>query len=282
MQLKITLILIFGFLQSTFLSATSLFDWTTSIEQWERPNLEPLDCIYVINLDTRPEKWISIQKMFAKENVIASRFKAIDGFDIPANDRDRLAPPSSKIQIGGIGCYLSHLSIFLHAFEQNFDYIWICEDDIVFLQPLSLISQMIQKLDALDPKWDMLWTEREWKNDAGQEVPGYLLFPTHHRVVTEYFEARCRKKNVSKEFQRTGLRGGGYSYILSKRGIQKCINHFESLKIIEHPSDGELHYIQGLREYCVRKDLVIHSPTSPFSDTTRKEKIEGENREFFH
>jgi glycosyl transferase family 25 len=43
---------------------------------------------------------------------------------------------------GAIGCSMSHIQCLQIAIERNYEHIFICEDDITFLNPTLLINQM--------------------------------------------------------------------------------------------------------------------------------------------
>ena len=58
-----------------------------------------------------------------------------------------------KTKSGIIGCGMSHLSVIQDAKNNNFPYILVCEDDVVFKDP-ELILQKIHNLK--DEPWDVL------------------------------------------------------------------------------------------------------------------------------
>lgn len=56
---------------------------------------------------------------------------------------------------GAIGCSMSHLQCLLTAKERNYEHIFICEDDITFLNPSLLINQ-INSFFLNNQEWDVV------------------------------------------------------------------------------------------------------------------------------
>lgn len=60
-----------------------------------------------------------------------------------------------KLEDGALGCSMSHLKCIENAKKNNFNYVFICEDDIEFLDPPLFLSQLREFLNS-DIKWDTL------------------------------------------------------------------------------------------------------------------------------
>lgn len=56
---------------------------------------------------------------------------------------------------GAIGCTLSHITAIEYAMNQHWEHVFICEDDITFLNPQLLIHQ-IEKFEKIGMEWDVL------------------------------------------------------------------------------------------------------------------------------
>jgi glycosyl transferase family 25 len=102
-----------------------------------------LNHIFYINLDSRPDR---------KEHVVQELQKIN-----PLNQIERLpaiVPPSNH---GALGCTLSHIRCLELAKERQYPYVFICEDDIQFLQP-QLLQENLQKFWDNPPLegWDVL------------------------------------------------------------------------------------------------------------------------------
>ena len=93
--------------------------------------------IYYINLESRLDRKIHTEEQLKNVNLIGKRFPAIK------NDK------------GSLGCALSHIECLEYAYNNNFDHVLICEDDITFLNPELFTSQLNIFLSSQD-KWDVL------------------------------------------------------------------------------------------------------------------------------
>ena len=92
---------------------------------------------FVINLQHRKDRWEHILLEFEKINLTPNRFDAIKNED------------------GRIGCAMSHIKCLEYSIENNLDSILICEDDITFLNSVSLKSSLKNFLEDVND-WDVL------------------------------------------------------------------------------------------------------------------------------
>jgi GR25 family glycosyltransferase involved in LPS biosynthesis len=60
-----------------------------------------------------------------------------------------------KMENGAIGCSMSHLKCVELAKKSNFDYVFICEDDITFLNP-TLFMMQLQMFLSKHKSWDVI------------------------------------------------------------------------------------------------------------------------------
>ena len=96
--------------------------------------MEYLKNTLFINLEERKDRLEHIQKELEKLNIVGERFNAI------------------KPQSGAIGCSISHIKCLEIAKERNWDYVFICEDDITFLNPTLLLDNLNKFKEAMDQK----------------------------------------------------------------------------------------------------------------------------------
>ncbi len=92
---------------------------------------------YVINLKNRPDRLEHVNNEFNKLNIIPIRFNAIQTTD------------------GAIGCTLSHIKCIELAIENNYEQIFICEDDITFMDQNTLQTSL-DKFNKNIKIWDVL------------------------------------------------------------------------------------------------------------------------------
>ncbi|WP_233282051.1 glycosyltransferase family 25 protein [Pseudomonas mangiferae] len=128
-----------------------------------------LDHVFVINLDSRADRWAEMQRQFARFGIVdARRFPAIrPGLEIV--ERDELArlhtflrytdgdSPSLANKVRATwGCMQSHLGAIRQAQEAGLPYALILEDDCVF-EPYTLpvLRQVERQLQGVE--WDLLY-----------------------------------------------------------------------------------------------------------------------------
>ena len=73
-----------------------------------------LNHIFYINLDHRSDRKKDVEEQLNQVGLKGTRFNAI------------------KMKDGRVGCTLSHIKCLEMAIKENFDHIFICEDDITF------------------------------------------------------------------------------------------------------------------------------------------------------
>ena len=76
-----------------------------------------LNHILYINLEKRKDRKKHVEKQLALLDLSGERFNAI------------------KLKDGRVGCSMSHLKCVQLAKERNWEYVFICEDDITFTKP---------------------------------------------------------------------------------------------------------------------------------------------------
>ena len=160
-----------------FLKA-GVFDHLKKIEnKTEGHSIRNIDFIYMINLDTRPEKYTRSYQQLLKYNILPFRFSAIHGLKLSLEvindvgvkyqigmdpieafrfDTYDKMPRKEKMSgigksyfgfksLGALGCALSHISILQDAYDSGYETIWVMEDDIEILQNPHKISDLIDK-----------------------------------------------------------------------------------------------------------------------------------------
>ena len=96
--------------------------------------------IYYINLESRTDRKEHVEKELQKLGINSNninRFNAI------------------KMENGALGCSMSHLKCLQIAKEKDYEYIFICEDDILFLNP-ELFLMQLQKFLSTGRSWDVI------------------------------------------------------------------------------------------------------------------------------
>jgi GR25 family glycosyltransferase involved in LPS biosynthesis len=254
-----------------------------------------IDFLYVINLDKRPEKFALCEAALNPYGIRPYRFSAVNGWELPLtviNDVGvKLEPwmehnhwgtyysldgggmPEHEIihQIGrnyfchcmsrgAVAIVLSHLSVLQDAYDSGYETVWVMEDDIqVIRNPLELCD-LIDKLDETvgQKKWDILFTDRDTKNQAGEYVPclGHAWRPNFTPENPARFSIQ---KHVGRDFRKIGARYGAYSMIVRRSGMQKILNFIKKYNIFL-PYDMEFYLPSDMQLYSVRHDVVSTIP----------------------
>lgn len=101
-----------------------------------------------INLEHRKDRLQHINQELEKMGICGERFNAV------------------KTKVGSIGCTMSHIKCLEIAKERNYPYVFICEDDIMFLNPDILKDSLHKFYDNNTINWDVLLI-------GGNNVPPY-------------------------------------------------------------------------------------------------------------
>jgi len=253
-----------------------------------------IDFIYMINLDQRPEKFAMCTERLSPYGVHPYRFSAVNGWELSLeaiNDVGVKYEPWMTIGMGtrylingdkepfhesvgvngityfshcmsrgAIGIVLSHLSILQDAWDSDYKTIWVMEDDVVPIRDPNLISDYVDRLDALvgENGWDVLFTDPDTKNNYGMYVPctGFGWRPNFH----PYDEGRfAERMDISADFRKIGARFGAYSMIIRRSGIKKILNFIKNYQIFL-PYDIEFALPNGIRLFSVKEDLISTQP----------------------
>lgn len=150
--------------------------------------------VFVISLDRTPERYIRVQQQLAKDEIIHSKFSAIDGYNIKIVDKNTyttffgkdlkkgitsLIPgniyyvytPSGLIKhisklvtdynishtmtAGEFGCFISHREIWNLMIKQNINYALVLEDDITLIHDFN--TRLENMLKTLPKEWDIIY-----------------------------------------------------------------------------------------------------------------------------
>jgi GR25 family glycosyltransferase involved in LPS biosynthesis len=232
--------------------------------------LELVDCIYVINLDIRPEKWQRMKTLFEAQNIKINRMSGINGWEISEEVKRELVGNYPIRMLGGqFGCYLSHLSTVKDAYKRGFNIIWILEDDIEFTEDVNQIPYLLAKLSGIDPDWDVFYTDIDIKNRAGERIPSVT---SDFRPDQEYYPLNCytARTVIDKDIMKIGQRFGLHSVLISRKGIKKIIDYFTHVYLWT-AVDIDIHYIPTIRQYSATRDIVANCISiPPISDTIIK------------
>jgi glycosyl transferase family 25 len=152
--------------------------------------------VMYINLEKRQDRNENVLKELNKIGIdTPSRFKAIE------------------LENGALGCSISHLKCLEIALKNNYEYIFICEDDIEFLNPTLFLNQLNLFLEN-QINWDVIIV-------AGNNMIPYI--PVNNYCIKVL---NCQTT--------TG-------YIVKKNYFQKLIDNFKEgiNKLLKEPKNNE-------------------------------------------
>lgn len=127
--------------------------------------------ICCINLDSRPDRWGSMQVQFNKVNIVgAQRFSAVSFENLQNNPPPEIfkakimaalqrkdEAQNADHQIKAMwGCLSSHVAVIKHAKAQNWPYVLILEDDCEFEPYANTVMNLVME-QISDIDWDMLY-----------------------------------------------------------------------------------------------------------------------------
>jgi hypothetical protein len=137
------------------------------------------------------------------------------------------------------------------------------EDDIDVLKNPHLLSDLVDRLDAVVGlgNWDVLFTDQDTKNTAGNYVPctGFAWRPNFYPAEECRFAER---EVISPDFKRIGARFGAYSMIVRRSGMKKILDFLKEYNIFL-PYDIEFPLPNDIKLFAVLDDIVSTQPGAP-------------------
>lgn len=239
--------------------------------------MDLIDCVYVINLDERPERWEQTNTLLSEKGIHPNRFSAVNGWNLTQEQKQEMAGPYKvRMQGGPYGCLLSHFSIYKDALDRGFSIIWVFEDDIEITGDVSEIPLLLSRLSEVDPDWDIFYTDMDVRNRNNSYIkflrnePGR---PDQKILPPEYYAARIP---IGDDMMRIHGRYGNYSMILSQKGLKKITDYLSHIYVWT-AIDCDIHFVPGIREYSSTKEIITNQRKS-LSDTQPTSKLNPNNR----
>ena len=152
---------------------------------------------YVINLDSRPDKWNIVSSRLIASGFQPIRWSAKDGRDVEVSDVETKYPLSddwADMTPGQIGCALSHLEILQHMKRNNIETCTVFEDDAV----LSANFHAVAGVMGFPVYLDVAWMGSDTASMDQDEIHG--CFCTHGMIYRRSFVDK-----VLNEIQEHGL-----------------------------------------------------------------------------
>lgn len=251
---------------------TPIVKYLTPIDISEyNSGIEFVDCIYMINLDERAEKWMKMKGILQKNKLKVNRVRGINGWKISDEAQKELAGPYPVQLCGGqLGCLLSHISAIKDAYERGFEVILMLEDDVEILEETKQISHILSDFSRVDPDWDILFTDTDQRAEYGGYYRPLTVDPRPDQQVypLEYYFTRLW---ITNELMQTRYRWGLHSYLISRKGVKKVLDYFTHVYLWS-PIDVDIHHIPGMRKYSSTKDILTNQRFA-ISDTNGRSSL---------
>lgn len=239
--------------------------------------IPPIDCIYIINLQERKDKWTRVNALFNKKGLHPNRVNAMNGMNLSYKTyRELSGPYPFRVYASDYGWLLSFLSVLKDAYQREFECIWVCQDSVHFYGESKCIPLLLETLNEHDPNWDIFYTDcgprivsdgilAHKRSFAYDPRPGEKLKPFSY-----YLEQLRVNDDIVHIRQRVGM----HSTILSRKGIKKILDYFTHV-FVWSPLEINIHYIPGIREYSATRDIVSNQTSTPFDTSSLQKQDSG-------
>jgi len=151
-----------------------------------------------------------------------------------------------------IGCAISHMKLWREFLKSNDPYVFIVEDDIIFTQKDTPLSQRIQKvLDNTPKDFDILYL-----GAFGSEN-----LPVLHGIIMGMLQAGSKQEEKINEYvKKPKLALAAHAYILSRKGAEKLVENLYG-ELYNHVDYciQQLTYVDKLTMYSASPRLIYQT-----------------------
>jgi GR25 family glycosyltransferase involved in LPS biosynthesis len=167
---------------------------------------------FVINLQRRPDRWVTFLELEEPKFLRYNRFEAIDGKKLVATEQLQQIFTNNdyNMRSGMVGCALSHIKLYIQLLQEpDVDAYCILEDDIEFVPDFKdkfifCINQLMER------GWDMFYLGHHlWREYIDENVYSKTLWPK----VEQFNRAESLRKSM----------GGTGGYVITKKGAEKLL-----------------------------------------------------------
>lgn len=208
---------------------------------------------FVINLDKSVDRLEGSQSTLDALDIEFERVSAIYGGDLTQSEIDHVYSSSSSrayykdLNVGEVGCYLSHRLCWKLIVERELDYAFILEDDFIYQG--DVFKSIIDVVDNMDTDWHYIKL-------AGQPKPADIIDSQHAGAFS-----LCRFRKVPA---RT------CAQVVSLEGAKRLLAASETFS---RPVDIDIQYwwekgiqVHGILPPPFRSNSAIMSEIQAFSD----------------
>jgi GR25 family glycosyltransferase involved in LPS biosynthesis len=254
-----------------------------------RTTLKAIDGVentYVINLDTRPDRW---EKLMVAEPYLEPLVERVSGVNGKTLTMDatifRLFQENEfQWKKSIIGCNLSHISVWKKIAEAKKDgWYLVLEDDVRFQS--NWINEWRKCLRSIPADADLLYL-------GGVLPPNKAVLPLVSDNANEHW-SYIKPNTLFSPVPAEVFHFCAYSYLLKPSGAQKIMKYMMdsdkrsftvSDHLLGHPSVGlKKYFTRPLLSYCFQEEDPVYV-NSQFNDLHREDKFDSDiwnNKECF-
>jgi len=240
--------------------------------------IEGIEKTYVINLDTRADRWNSLLEAEPYLERLVERIPGVNGKTLDMNSfiYNLFEKNEFNWKKSIIGCNLSHISVWSKiAVATEGNYFLVLEDDVRF-QP-GWLDRWKQCLPHIPADAELLYL-------GGVLPPNKAALPMASAPYNEHW-SMIQPNTMFSPAPAPVFHFCAYSYILTRGGAQKLMNYlFHSDRrsftvsdhLLGHPSIGLTKYfVTPLLSYCFQESDPVYVQ-SDFNDLHRNDKFDSD------
>lgn len=240
-------------------------------------NISRVSKTYVVNLDTRPDRWTSLVEAEPLFKSVATRISAVNGKTLQLTHviYNLFKNNEFNWKKSVIGCYLSHIGIWSRIMKEEGKYFLVLEDDVRFV-------------DGWLEKWDEY--SKKIPEDADLLYLGGVLPPNKVGLshvlskINEYWSV-ISPNTFFSSIPLPLFHFCTYSYIITKSGVEKLLKYLaQPLKRVFNGVDHLLgspsltlktYVATPLLSYCYQESDPNYV-NSQFNDANREDTFDSD------
>jgi GR25 family glycosyltransferase involved in LPS biosynthesis len=213
-------------------------------------NVSKIDKIFVVNLDTRKDRWDNLMasEPYLKNNV--TRIPAINGKTLNLNNFIYKTFKDNKFfwKKSVIGCFLSHITIWTKIINEPGEYFLILEDDVRFNK--DWINIWNKASEHIPKDAELLYL-------GGVLPPNKVALPSCLEEVNQYWSQIKPNTIFSPSVALPIFHFCTYSYIITKDAVKKLLAFLSNNSFISELDHFIGHPVVGLKKYILNP-LITH------------------------
>jgi glycosyl transferase family 25 len=173
--------------------------------------IEDLPILY-INLNRAIDRKNKIEEILNNNNLEYKRIEAIDGLELDYTELKKQYN-FRKITKNEVACALSHIKAIQYAFDNNYEYTLIMEDDCSFeyLEYKNIpLKDLMTELTKTNSDWEIIQL-------------GIICDKNLHNTFIDLFSKNKFIKSCYYSI-------GAVAYLINKKGMDKILNYFSKTK----------------------------------------------------